>query len=56
VPGPASQDLVIHGANSVMVAYMQALVEGLTVAELADTSARDEVKVMTARVKKLPKV
>jgi len=57
--GLASQELGIEALASstgMRVAYMQALGEGLTVTELADTSARDEVKALTAEVKKLLKV
>ena len=48
--GLASQELGIEALTSstgMRVAYMQALGEGLTVAELADTSAKDEVKALT---------
>ena len=38
------------------VAYVQVLGEGLTVTELADTSARDDGKALTTEVKKLLKV
>ncbi len=56
--GLASQELGIEAltaSTGMRVAYMQALGEGLTVAELADTSAKDEVKALTAEVKQLLK-
>jgi len=56
--GLASQELGIDAlmaSTGMRVAYMQALGEGLTVAELADTSARDEVRALTAEVKQLLK-
>jgi hypothetical protein len=37
------------------VAYMEALGEGLTVTELSDSSAKDEIKAITAEVLKLIK-
>jgi hypothetical protein len=42
-------------STGMRVAYMQALGEGLTVTELADTSARDEIKALATEVKKLLK-
>ena len=56
--GLASEELgleALTASTGMRVAYMQALGEGLTVTELADTSARDEVKALTAEVKKLLK-
>jgi chromosome partitioning protein len=56
--GLASQELGIDAltaSTGMRWAYMQALGEGLTVAELADTSARDEVRALTAEVKQLLK-
>ena len=54
--GLASQELgleAMKASTGMRVAYMQALGEGLTVTELADTSARDEVKALTKEVMKL---
>jgi hypothetical protein len=55
----ASQKLGIDELTSstgMRVAYVQLLGEGLTVTELADTSARDEGKALTTEVKNLLKV
>ena len=43
----------LTASTGMRVAYMQALGEGLTVTELADTSVRDEVKALTKEVMKL---
>ena len=54
--GLASEELgleALTASTGMRVAYMQALGEGLTVTELADTSARDEVKALTKEVMKL---
>ena len=56
--GLASQELgldALSASTGMRVAYMQALGEGLTVTELADTSARDEIKALATEVKKLLK-
>ena len=53
--GLASEELgleALTASTGMRVAFMQALREGLTVTELADTSARDKVKALTAEVKK----
>lgn len=52
----ASEELgleALTASTGMRVAYMQALGEGLTVTELADTSARDEVKALTKEVMNL---
>jgi chromosome partitioning protein len=49
----ASEELglgALAASTGMRVAYMQALGDGLTVTELADTSARDEVKALTKEV------
>jgi len=54
--GLASEELglqALTASTGMRVAYMQALGEGLTVTELADTSARDEVKALTKEVQQL---
>ena len=51
--GLASEELglqALTASTGMRVAYMQALGEGLTVTELADTSARDEIKAITDEV------
>jgi chromosome partitioning protein len=51
--GLASEELglgALAASTGMRVAYMQALGDGLTVTELADTSARDEVKALTKEV------
>ena len=56
--GLASQELGLEAlttSTGMRVAYMQALGEGLTVTELADTSAMDEIKALVTEVKKLLK-
>ena len=56
--GLASEELglqALTASTGMRVAYMQALGEGLTVTELADTSARDEVKALTKEVQQLLK-
>ena len=46
----------LTSSTGMRVAYVQVLGEGLTVTELADTSARDNGKALTTEVKKLLKV
>jgi hypothetical protein len=43
----------LTSSTGMRVAYMQGLGEGLTVTELTDTSARDEVKALSAEVNKI---
>ena len=56
--GLASEELgleALTASTGMRVAYMEALGEGLTVTELNDSSARDEIKAITAEVLKLVK-
>jgi chromosome partitioning protein len=45
----------LTASTGMRVAYMEALGEGLTVTELSDSSAKDEIKAITAEVLKLIK-
>ena len=52
----AAEELGLAALSTSMgmrVSYMQALGEGLTVAELAEPSAKAEIRLLTAEVKKL---
>ena len=56
--GLASEELgleALTASTGMRVAYMEALGEGLTVTELNDSSAKDEIKAITAEVLKLVK-
>ena len=56
--GLASEELgleALTASTGMRVAYMEALGEGLTVTELNDSSAKDEIKAITAEVLKLIK-